>query len=101
MARFEALSLEEAMMKSATGKRTQLLREYLGYLEQVKEGQAGKLEAGQGQTIVAVRRRLIKAAKLAGKSISARRVGDTVYFWPTPKLEEKPKGRRGRPRKKA
>ena len=97
MPQFDLVSLQEAMMKSATGKRAQITREYLGYIEQLKEGQAGRLKVAEGETIGAIRRRLGVAAKLAGKNLTIKRVEDEVYFW----VEEgaAPKRRRGRPRK--
>ena len=99
MPKFDLISVEEAMMKSATGKRAQMAREYLGYVEQLKEGQAGRLQAAEGETVGAVRRRLGTAAKLAGKNLTIKRVGDEVYFWTAE--EAAPRRRRGRPRKDA
>ena len=98
MPKFDLIPVEKAMMKSATGKRAQMAREYLGYVEQLgEEGQAGRLQAAEGETVGAVRRRLGTAAKLAGKNLTIKRVGDEVYFWV--KEEAAPKRRRGRPRK--
>jgi hypothetical protein len=50
-------------MKSATGKRAQIVAEYLGYIDNLREGQAGKLEATDGETVATVRRRLGEAAR--------------------------------------
>ena len=91
MAKFELVPRADAEIQSATGKRADILREYLGYLEQLGGDQAGKLEAGEGETPSAVRRRLGAAAKVAGKELVIRRSGDDIYFWV--------KGRRSRPRK--
>ena len=99
MPKFDLIPVEEAMMKSATGKRAQMAQEYLGYIEQLKEGQAGRLQAAEGETVGAVRRRLGTAAKLAGKNLTIKRVGDEVYFWIAE--EAAPRRRRGRPRKDA
>ena len=99
MPKFDLIPVEEAIAKSATGKRAQMAREYLGYVEQLGEGQAGRLQAAEGETIGAVRRRLGTAAKLAGKNLTIKRVGDEVYFWV--KEEAAPGRRRGRPRKDA
>ena len=81
MLKFEMLPIDEALVKAATGKRAELLREYLGYIEQVGEGQAGRLETEEGETPTAVRRRLTAATKVAGKELVVKRAGDTVYFW--------------------
>ena len=81
MPKFEMLPIDEALVKAATGKRADLLREYIGYIEQTAEGQAGRLEPEEGETPTAVRRRLTAAAKVAGKELVVKRAGDVVYFW--------------------
>jgi len=49
MPKLDIVSVEEAKAKSATrGKRAQILREYLDYIDQLKSGQAGRLVAGAG-----------------------------------------------------
>ena len=93
MPKFELVPRAEAEVSSATGKRAEITREYLGYVEQLRPGKAGKLQAAEGETASAVRRRLGTAAKLSGKNIVIRRVGEDIYFW------VKSTGRRGRPRK--
>ena len=69
MPRFDLISMEEAMMKSATGKRAEIAREYLSYIEQLRSGWAGKLQASEGESVTAIRRRLTSAAKIAGRSL--------------------------------
>ena len=81
MPRFETIPVAEAQLQSATGKRAELLREYGGYLSAVAAGEAGKLQAGEGESPTAVRRRLGAAAKAVGKKVAIRRSGDTIYFW--------------------
>jgi hypothetical protein len=93
MPKFETLTLSEAQLQSATGKRAQLMREYLGYIDQLKGGQAGSLQASADETLTAIRRRLNAAAKQVGKELTVRRTADRVYFWVA-------RGR-GRPRKAA
>lgn len=99
MPKFELVSVEEAMMKSATGKRAEVIREYLGYIQQLKEGQAGKLQPAEGEKVAAVRRRLGIAAKAAGKELAIKRVGEEIYFWVKPPDKGRPRQRGGRPRK--
>ena len=41
MPTFDQVPLQEAMLKTATGKTTQINQEYLGYIEKLTEGQAG------------------------------------------------------------
>ena len=98
MPSFDLISMEEAMVKSATGKRADIAREYLGFIEQLRSGWAGKLQAGEGESITAVRRRLTSAAKFAGRSIVSKRVDDEVYFWLKPDAPATGR-RRGRPPK--
>ena len=98
MPKFELVSLSDAEMKSATGKRAEIMREYLGYIEQLPGGKAGRLQAGQGESAGAVRRRLGAAARLAGKDLVIKRAGDEVYFW-TRTRSGNTSRRRGRPRK--
>ena len=62
------------------------------------KGQAGKFQSSEGESALAMRRRLNAAAKLTGKDLVIKRAGEEVYFWE----ESKKSGgrrRRGRPRK--
>ncbi len=88
MPTFDQVPLQEAMLKTATGKTAQITQEYLGYFEQLTEGQAGRLRPDEGETVATVRRRLGVAAKLSGLDITIKRQGDEVYFWvePNPRL---------------
>ena len=79
---FELVPLDEARLQaSLTGKRGAIMKEYLGYINQLRGGQAGKLRAGEGETTAAIRRRLGAAAQQAGKELAVRRIGDEVLFW--------------------
>ena len=93
MPTFSTLPIGEARARSATGKRAALLQEYVGYIERVGPGEAGKLESGEGETTQAIRRRLNAAAEALGKRLEFRRTADAVYFWASDGR------RRGRPRK--
>ena len=81
MPKFEAIPLSEAKLRSATGRRAQITQEYLAYIKELQAGQAGRLQPGEGETVGAVRRRLGAAAKLFGKPVTIKRVGDEVFFW--------------------
>ena len=81
MPKLMILSVDEAMVKSATGRRAQILEEYLGYIDRLREGQAGKLQPSKGESVAAVRRRLGSAAKASGKNLVIRRVGEEIYVW--------------------
>ncbi len=86
----DSLPLHEARANSATGRRAALLQEYMGYIQRVAPGQAGKLEPEEGETTQAVRRRLAsrrrklwgrvwRSAALPTPSTSGRReVGDVA-----------------------
>ncbi len=96
MPTFEVISLQEARVKTATGRRGQSLQQYADYIQQLPEGQAGKLEATGDEKVSAVRRRLTIAANLLGKELTIKRMGDELYFWVEPDQEERPRQRRRR-----
>ena len=94
----EIVSLQDAKRDlSLTGKRGAIVRQYMGYIDQLEAGQVGKLTPDEGETTAALRRRLGAAADLLGKKLVVNRQGNTVFFWeegegPTPR-------RRGRRRR--
>ena len=91
MPTFTVISKEEAALYSATGKRAEIIRQYVGYIDEVSAGRSGVLELDEGETVVTVKRRLSTAAKAARKQVSIDRVANnTIYFSVK---------RRGRPRK--
>ena len=47
MPRFDRVPLGEARMKTASGKRAQIIAEYVRYIEQLEEGEAGRLQAAE------------------------------------------------------
>lgn len=81
MPRFAVVPLREVVERAAPSKRQRAVQEYAGYIEQLGRGQAGKLTPGEGETSLAVRRRLTDAAKAAGKRVKVTRNGNEVYFW--------------------
>ena len=95
MPAFRTISIAEARANTATGQRAALLHEYMGYVQRVPPKEAGVLEAVEGETTQAIRRRLGAAAEALGKELVVRRAGDTVYFWASDGR------RRGRPRKQS
>ncbi len=96
MPTFDQVPLQEAMLKTATGSTAQITQEYLGYINQLPEGQAGRLQPGESESVATVRRRLGVAAKLSGKDITIKRQGDEVYFWvqqePIPRRQRRARG---------
>ena len=77
MPTFDQVSLQEAVLKTATGKTAQIIKEYLGYIEQLTKGQAGSVRPGEGERVATMQRRLGVAAKLSGKDISIKRQGNS------------------------
>ncbi len=63
MPTFNQVPLQEAMLKTATGKTAQINQEYLGYIEQLPEDQAGRLQPDEGESVATIRQRLGVAAK--------------------------------------
>ena len=94
MPEFEVISRQEAKARSDTGKRSQILREYVEHVESLGTDQAGRITLSPGETVATVRRRLGAAIKATGKNVQIKRVGAEIYFW-----EEPVKRRGGRPRK--
>ena len=92
---FDRVPLGEARMKTASGKRAQIIAEYVRYIEQLGDGEAGRLQAAEGEPITTVRRRLGAAARQLERNLTIRRTGDEIYFW-----TGEPR-RRGRGRPKA
>ena len=80
-------------MKTASGKRAQITAEYVRYIEQLEDGEAGRLQAGEGETIATVRRRLGAAARQSDRNLTIRRTGEEIYFCAEPRRR-----RRGWPR---
>ncbi len=68
-------------MKTASGKRAQIVAEYVRYIEQLEEGEAGRLQAAEGEPITTIRRRLGAAARQLERNLTVRRAGDEIYFW--------------------
>ncbi len=93
MPRVDRVPLGEAKMKSASGKRAQIIAEYVRYIEQLGDGEAGRLQAADGEPITTIRRRLGAAAKQLERNLTIRRTGDMIYFWGA----ETRRRRRGRP----
>ena len=81
MPQFDLVPLDEAMISSLTGKRGQITREYLGYIEQLKNGQAGRLQVTESETIASIRKRLGMVAKVSRRDLVIRQAGGELYFW--------------------
>ena len=91
---FDRVPLGEAKMKTTSGKRAQIVAEYVRYIEQLEDSEAGRLQAAEGERITTVRRRLGAAARQLERNLTIRRTGDEIYFW----TEGTRRRRRGRPK---
>jgi hypothetical protein len=81
MPNFDLVPVGDASPLTASGRRPGIIREYLGYIDQLEPGRAGWLRPAKGETAQAVRSRLGKAAKLTDKKINIKRVGEGIFFW--------------------
>ena len=99
MPRFDRVPLAEAKAKTDRphSRRAQIIAEYVEYIEQLGAGEAGRLQAAEGEPITTVRRRIGAAGRQLGRSLTIRRTGDEVYFW----AEEVRRRGRGRARANA
>ena len=96
MPEFEVVPRQQAITSSSTRSRSDAIREYTQFIEQLGRDEAGKLTPSDGETVATVRRRLGSAVKASGKNMQIKRLGAEIFFW-----EEPPKRRGGRPRKNA
>ena len=51
---FDRVPLAKAKMNTASGKRAQMIAEYVRYIEQLEDCQAGRLQAVEGEPITTV-----------------------------------------------
>lgn len=81
----------EGLRGKTISARGTLVSRYVDYITALRDGQAGKLTPGEGESVLTLRRRLISAARFAGKELRITRAGDVVYFW----VASRPEGREG------
>ena len=96
MPTFDLVPLQEARLKTATGRRGQVLLQYAAYIQQLPEGQAGRLQTTEDEKVTTVQRRLTVAATALGTRLTIKRMVDELYFWVEPTQEERPRQRRRR-----
>jgi hypothetical protein len=97
MPEFTTVSVQEAQIRTIPGRQGKFINEYADYIQQVPQGQAGKLRIREDEKHTAVRRRLVSAAQALGRNLIIKRSGSDIYFWSEERGEEQP--RRGRPRR--
>jgi hypothetical protein len=99
MPEFEVVPLDEARLKTASGRQGQIVKQYSIYIERLEAGGAGKLQASPNEKITTIRRRLVTTARLLGKELVIKRTGDELYFWIKSSAEEERPRRRRRSRR--
>jgi hypothetical protein len=73
------------------------MHEYIHYIRQIPQGQAGKLHLGEHENPVTIRRRLVQAAQAVNIKLIIKRSGQDMYFWRGNGADEQPRSsRRGR-----
>jgi hypothetical protein len=57
------------------------MNEYVDYIQQLPQGQAGRLRIGEDEKHTTIRRRLTVAAKAMHIPLIIKRSGTDLYFW--------------------
>jgi hypothetical protein len=87
MLQLEIVTLDEAQ---GAGR---YVPDYVALIQQVPEGQAGKLILSDGENPITTRKWLVLAAKAMDLPLGIRRRGKTIYFWvESPLLQEQTTG---------
>jgi hypothetical protein len=91
---FAIVSLKEATLRTIPGRQGKFINEYAGYIQQLTNGQAGKLRIGDEEKHSTIRRHLLSAAKAMNISLTIKRSGNDLYFWREDGGEEQPRVKR-------
>jgi hypothetical protein len=94
MPEFTTVSVTEAQLRTIPGRQGKFINEYADYIQQVPQGQAGKLRIGEQEKHTTVRRRLLVTAKALGIPFIIKRSGNDLYFWREDRAEEQPRSKR-------
>src|SRR5918992_1702372 len=81
MPEFEIVPVQEAKLRTLSNRQGQFMNEYIGYIQQLPKGQAGRLHVLAHESPLTIRRRLVTAAKALGTPLTIKRSGSDVYFW--------------------
>jgi hypothetical protein len=88
---FAVVPLDEARMKTISGRQGQIVKQYSQYIDQLEGDKAGRLQAGPGEKVTTIRRRLVTTARLLGRDVVVKRTGDELYFWVKSAEEDTPR----------
>jgi hypothetical protein len=94
MPEFTTVSVQEAKLRTIPGRQGTFINEYADYIQQLPNGQAGRLKTGESENPLTIRRRLTGAAQTLGISLIIKRSGNDVYFWTEDGGEEQPRRKR-------
>lgn len=81
MPQLEVVSRSEAKFRTIGSARAKVLSEYIEFIGRLGSGQAGRLEAKEGETLRTIRRRLGDAGRFMGKNLVIKKDGQVIYFW--------------------
>src|SRR5918996_1670772 len=96
---FAIISLQEARLRTLSGRQAQYFYQYAEYIQQLSQGKAGKLHVWEYEKPITIRRRLTVVAQMLGIPLTIKRSENDIYFWSEPLQEGQPKPRRGRRRR--
>jgi hypothetical protein len=74
------VSIQEAQLRTISGRQGKFITEFADYIQQVASGQAGKLHVLEQENPLTIRRRLVLAAQALGGSLIIKRPSEDVYF---------------------
>jgi hypothetical protein len=94
MPEFTTVSVQEAMVRTIPGRQGSFLTEYIDYIQQLPQGQAGKLHPVEREKPFTIRRWLARAAQTLGIPLIIKRSGEDVYFWREDTEAEQPRRKR-------
>src|SRR5918992_3035201 len=94
MPEFTTISVQEAQIRTIPGRQGTFINEYADYIQQVPQGQAGKLRIREDEKHTTVRRHLVKAAQAMNSTLIIKRSGNDIYFWRGEGGEEQPRSKR-------
>jgi hypothetical protein len=94
MPEFTTVSVTEAKLRTTSGRQKTFLDDYVTYIQQVPQGQAGKLSPQENENPLTLRRRLVTASQALDTKLVIKRSGTDVYFWIEPEAEEQSKPKR-------
>src|ERR671919_2638573 len=100
MPEFTTVSVQEAQLRTLSGRQAQYINQYATYLQQLGEGQAGKLHVYEDEKPLTIRRRLTVTAHMLGIALTIKRSGEDIYFWSEGREEAQPRPRNGRRRRR-